>query len=122
MTLTTLGTLILTPAGALVAWSLGGRAGTGVLAGVLLGAAIALVASGYQTRTAVTRPAMVLPAFALAFLVKLMALLGFTLLFRYVEFAQERVDWRHFLASFALASVILLFLSAPDSARALKAR
>lgn len=122
MTLTTLATLILTAAGSVVAWSMQGRAGSGVLAGVLLGAAISLGAAAYQRKAAVERPAMLLPAYAGAFLVKLFALLGFAILFRYVEFAQVRVDWRHFVGSFALVSVILLFLSAPESARALKAR
>ncbi len=122
MTPTTLGTLILLPAGAAVAWVLGGRAGTGVLSGVLLGAAIALSSAAYQRYAAHARPALVLPAFALSFLVKLAALVGFAVLFRYVDFAQARVDWRHFAGSFALASVVLLFISAPEAARALKTR
>ncbi len=122
MSLTTLATLILTAAGCIAAWSLQGRAGSGVMAGVLLGAAISLGAAAYQRRAAVERPAMVLPAYAGAFLLKLFALLGFAILFRYVEFAAARVDWRYFVGSFALVSVVLLFVSAPESARALKAR
>ena len=122
MNLTTLATALLMLASAAIAWWLGGAVGAGVLAGCLLGAGIAGCSASYQRRLAASAPARVFSAFALAFLVKLFALVAFTAFFRYVDPAARLVDWRSFVLSFTIVAVALLLFSTPEAARALKER
>lgn len=120
MTPTTLGTLLLLLVAAPLAWWLGGSLGVGVLAGVLAAASVGVAMVIYQRRIAVQRPSWIIPAFALAFLVKLVVLVVLTAVFRFVDLLAARVDWRSFLMSYAAAAVVLLALGTTEAARALK--
>jgi hypothetical protein len=102
------------------AWRLGGTLGTGVLAGFLCGASVAGLGAAWQMHVIRTRPERVLWATAQSFLFKLFAVLAFALVFRFVDGASERVDWRSFLVTFAAAVFVVMILGAFDNARALK--
>jgi len=112
-----LATLLGLAAAALVAWRLGGTAGTGVLAGFTLGAGMSGLGALYQRHQLRVRPDRVLAATAVSFLAKLVALLVGALAFRYVDAAAARADWRAFLVAFAAAVVVVLPLGVLDAVR-----
>ena len=122
MTRTTVSTLLLGLVAGVCAWSLGGIAGSGVLAGFLLGSTLGNALATWHKRVARIRPDFLLPALVGGFGIKLIALVGLTAMFRFVPYAAERMDWRAFALSFAIVTIVLLLVSTPDSARALKER
>jgi cytochrome bd-type quinol oxidase subunit 2 len=97
------------------AWSLGGRLGSGVLLGYLLGASAALVGALWQVHWARRSPQRAMRAQMEALLFKLPCLLVFALFFRYVAPAAEAADWRVFLVGFAAAVCLVLPLAAWDT-------
>ena len=66
------------------------------------------------------RPALSLHAFALTFVLKLLVLVAGVLVFRYLEPAAARADWRSFLVSFAAAVAILSPIGSLDAVRVLR--
>ena len=101
-----------------VAWSLGGAEGTGVAAGYLLAAAVALWGIETQRRTALQAPQKVWTAFVLAFFAKFGGLVAGTLLLRFVPDLGERCDWRMFLLSYGLTALVVLVAGMPGVASA----
>jgi len=87
-----------------LAWSLGGPAGVGVLAGGALGLALGAATTWRQRRLLATRPERALGAFVLGFLTKLLVLLSATVFFRLARL--ESVDPAAFVLSF-LGAVLL---------------
>jgi hypothetical protein len=122
MTRTALVTLAALAVAGLVAWRLGGTVGAGVIAGFLCGAWIAVSGAAWQMHVARTRPERVMQASGLTFLFKLLALVGFGFVFRFIDAAGERVDWRSFLVTYTAAVLVVMIPGAFDSARALKER
>lgn len=95
----------------------GGALGGGVIAGYLLGAGLAGLSVLYQVHLLATRPERAMAGSVLGFLVLLVALLIGGLSFRYLGPAAERVDWRSFLISFALAGVLVLLFGTLEAVR-----
>ena len=116
----TLATLISLPCATLVAWWLGGRLGTGVLLGFVMGAFMAGVGIAWQAHVARTKPEQAFNAFAVSFLAKIAVVLFGALAFRFVEPAARWVDYKSFLIAFAAAATVLLVASVPDTARVLR--
>ncbi|MAF65830.1 MAG: hypothetical protein CMJ84_09255 [Planctomycetes bacterium] len=104
----------------LVAWGLGGTLGLGVLAGFLCGASVAGLGVAWQQHVARTRPERVFGAHVMAFLFKLVAVLCGALVFRFVDQAAARVDWRSFLVAFAVVVFVVMVVGALDTTRALR--
>ena len=105
---------------AFVAWQLGGRVGTGVLGGYLLGAGMSGLGVLYQRHMLITRPKQVLTALVVSFLAKLVALLLGALAFRFIPQLAEVADWRSFLVAFAAAVALVLPVGTWEAARVLK--
>lgn len=103
-----------------VAWRYGGALGAGVLAGYLLGAALALLGVMYQRHVMTHRPERAMHAGVVAFLFQLGAIVAFALALRYVEPVAARLDWRGFLVAFAAAANLILPLGTLDAVRVLK--
>jgi hypothetical protein len=128
MNVTTATTLSGLAASAAMAWSLGGREGTGVLAGYLGGAFAAGVAMLLQRAAARRRPHLLLHAVLGGFLLKAVAMLVLTLAVRFVEPLANAADARWFLYGFAGATLLVLVpatfetLRTVDPARARAAR
>lgn len=119
MTLTTTTTLVGLAAACASAWALGGRLGTGAVAGYLAGACVAGLALLAQRRLAASaRPQMLAPSVMLGFLLKAFALLTLTLAVRYVAPLAQIADARSFL--FGCGGAILLVL-APATLETLRA-
>jgi len=112
MTLLLIGTLLGLAGAALAAVLLGGALGAGALSGFALAALLGLAASAWQVRLLRRRPARAFSVFAIAFLLKLAALLVGTLLLRYLEPIGARADWRGFALGFA-AGVLWLSVLGP---------
>ena len=89
------------------AFSVEPRSGAGILAGVLAGGGLALAGVRLQRAVLERRPERSLQVFALAFLAKMLALVGGGLLLRYSALG-ERMDWRAFLLAYAAAVALLL--------------
>ena len=93
---------------------------TGVIAGYLFGAAVALWGLAYQKHIARTRPAQLWVAYGAAFFTKFAGLaVGPLLVFCFPSLG-ERMDWRAFMISYGFAAVIALLLGTAEVARALK--
>jgi len=95
----------------------GGALGGGVLAGFLLGAGLSGLSVLYQVHLLATRPERAMAGSVMGFLVLLAALLLGALSFRFVEPAAERIDWRSFLVTFAIAGALVLPLGAFEAVR-----
>jgi len=119
LTLVTLAGLVLATA---IGWSLGGRMGTGVVGGYLLGALIAALGVAWQNHLLRTNPKKVFAASVGVFLLKLAVLLMAAIAFRYIEAAAAQVDWRAFLVAFAGAVLLVLAIGSLDTLRVLKQR
>ena len=116
----TIAVLVGLPIALVIAWRLGGSLGTGVLLGFTLGAAMGGFGLAWQTHVLRTKPEAALSASMLSFLFKLAVVLMGGLVFKFVEPAAARVDYRSFLVAFAASAVLLLLAGIPDAARALK--
>lgn len=103
-----------------VAWRLGGTLGSGVMIGFLLGAAMSGLGVLYQRHLLVVHPERSLTAFVATFLVKLGLLVSGGLVFRFVDAAAARADWRSFLVAFAAAVVIVLPLGTFDAVQSFR--
>jgi len=122
MTLTTGVTLIGLAAVAVVAWSLGGTSGTGVLAGGLLAASVTVFGLAWQRHVMRTAPKQAMNAMVVAFLAKLAALgLGVACV-RFVEPVAARADWEAFLLGFVGLAVVVLVPGTLENVRQLGGR
>jgi len=119
MSRTSLGTLVGLALAALVAAGLGGRVGTGVVAGYLLGASIGLVGFLWQ-RSLVAEPRKVLYASVFSFLLKLLGLAAGTLALRFVAALGNLADWRAFLFTYAVAAYLSLVGGALENRLAIR--
>ncbi|MDP6538800.1 MAG: hypothetical protein QF903_00230 [Planctomycetota bacterium] len=104
----------------LTAWGLGGTLGLGVLTGCLCGASVAGLGVAWQRHIARTRPDKVFGAHVVAFVFKLAAVLCGALVFRFVDQAAARVDWRSFLVTFAAAVFVVMVVGAFDTMNTLR--
>lgn len=86
----------------------GGALGNGVLAGYLLGAGLAGLASLYTRHALLHRPARALQALAIGFGVKLVALVLAALSLRYLPGVAARADWQSFVVAYAAAVALVL--------------
>ncbi len=115
--------LVLAVLGAFAAWRLGlpeGDArGAGVLGGVLLGAATALMAAGWQRHLTIHRPRLAIQAVGLGMLVKMMVMGASFLALYLVPALGERLDPAAFLVSFAVAALALLLSGTADLVKVL---
>ena len=117
MSLTTTTTLTLLALAAGVAWYLGGREGTGVLAGFLAGAAVAGVSLGLTRKIARERPRFLIHAVFAGFLLKAFALLVSVLVVAYVPAISRVCDPVMFLIAFAGAALLILMPATLDTLR-----
>jgi hypothetical protein len=115
-----LGALTVSIASAVMAARLGGALGAGALVGALTGVGITGLCLLYQRETMRSRPEAAIQAFGISMLIKLAVILCGSLVFRYVEPAAARVDYRSFMVAFAAAVVIVLPLGTLDALRVLK--
>lgn len=122
MTLTTITTLLGLAASCAVAWTLGGREGTGALAGFLAGATVAGAALLAQRRLAVRAPNLIAASIMASFLIKAFAMLALTLTVRYYAPLAEIADARAFLFGFGGATLLVLAPATLDTLRALDTR
>jgi len=122
VTLTTATTLFgLAVAGA-VAWALGGRVGTGALAGYSAGAFVAGLALVLQRRLATSRPELLVACVMASFLIKAFAMLVLTLAVRFVAPLAEIADAPAFLFGFAGATLLVLAPATLDTLRTFDSR
>ncbi len=122
MTLTTITTLIGFAIAGAVAWTLGGRTGTGALAGYLAGAFIAGLAVLAQRRLSRARPELIAASVMAGFLIKAFAMLALTLTVRYVPVLAERLDAVAFLLGFAGAALLILGPATYETLRGIDTR
>jgi hypothetical protein len=115
MSLTTTTTVALLALAAGVAWYLGGREGTGVLAGFLAGASIAGLSLALQRRIAAQKPQFLMHAVFAGFLLKAFAMLGATLIVAYVPAIARVCDALMFLIAFASAALLILLPATLDT-------
>jgi hypothetical protein len=122
MTLTSITTLAgLALAGAL-GWTLGGSAGTGIVAGFCAGASVAGLCVLLQRKAAAQRPQLLLQAVLAGFLIKAFALLTLTLLVRFWPPLAAVCDALSFLLAFAATAIAILVPATLDTLRLLHAR
>lgn len=122
MTRLTIGTLGGALIAMLCAWSMGGREGTGVLAGYLLGGSLSGFGMAWQMHLLRTRPQRVLLATVTVYLLKLATLLAAVLCFRYLEPAARYVEWRAFLVAFAGGILLVMVVGSLDTLALLRER
>jgi hypothetical protein len=120
MTPTNLAALIGVGLAGAVAWQLGGRAGTGVLLGGLLAAAVTGLGLVWQRNLLRRSPRLVMGAMAAGFLLKLVVLAAGGLLLRYSEPFAARADWQAFVLAFVAIAVLVLIPGTLENARALR--
>ena len=110
-------------AGAFVAaWALGGTQGMGALVGALLGLLISAVAVVKQRHALLNDPRQAMTIFALASLLKLLAIGVGGALLRYVDVLAARADWMSFLIAFPIAVLWLTSLGAVGNMKVLEHR
>ena len=97
----TVATLVGAAAAGLVAFSLGGREGTGVMAGYLLGASLSGFGAAWQLHLLRRGSDKVFVATVSVFLLKLAVILAAALALRYLEPVARVAEWRSFLVAFA---------------------
>jgi len=119
MTRTTLGTIAVLIAGAVVAYQLGGREGMGVVAGLLCGSSVSLLGASWQRHTFRTRPKRAFNSVIETFLFKLAFIAIGAISFRYVESAAARVDWQTFLVAFVVTALVVQTLAVFENVRLL---
>jgi hypothetical protein len=119
MTHTTTGALIGLAAAAFLAWWIGGSLGSGVLSGFLAGAFVAGLSIAWQRHILSTRPEKLVAAAVLGFLFKLAAVLCGVLALRYLDPEARIADWRSFVVTFAVASVLVLIPGTLENMRRL---
>jgi hypothetical protein len=119
MTLTTGATLIGLAAIAVVAWSLGGTSGTGVLAGGLLAASVTGFGLVWQRHMMRTAPKQALNATVVAFLLKVVVLASGALCLHFIEPLGARADLETFLLGFVGLAVVVLIPGTVDNVRGL---
>lgn len=122
MTLTTITTLLGLAVSGAVAWTLGGRAGTGAIAGYLAGAFVAGLALLLQRRLAATRPELLAASVLASFLIKAFAMLALTLAVRFVAPLAEIADAPAFLFGFAGATLLVLAPATLETLRTFDSR
>ena len=86
---------------------LGGALGAGVVVGYVMGGMIGGLVVAWVRHTMRTQPQRALAVQVGGFLFKLVVVLMGGLVFRFVEPAAARVDYRTFLISFAAAALLL---------------
>jgi hypothetical protein len=117
MTLTSITTLAGLALAAALGWTLGGSAGTGVLAGFCAGASVAGACVLLQRKAALHRPQLLLQAVLAGFLIKAFALLGLTLLVRFCTPIAAVCDTLSFLLAFAATAIAILVPATLDTLR-----
>ncbi len=122
MTLTATASLVGLAVAALVAWRLGGPAGTGVLAGFLGASAITGWGILRQRRVLSSAPERALRVMVESFLVKLALVLVATLALLFIPSVRAVLDAAGFLLAFAGGALVILVAGTIDNARILKAR
>ena len=120
MNLTTLSTLLGLAGAALVAYRVGGAHGTGVIAGYLGGASLALALVARQRRLLATAPQRALQTMVEGFLAKLAAVVLATLAILFVPGLRQGCDLACFLLAFGAAAVIALLAGTWANARVLR--
>ena len=111
---TTLTTILILSGAALLAWSLGGVEGAGVLVGALGGATVASAGAALQHKVVKTAPRRAFSAFTVGFFLKLLAALVGALAFRYVPAAAALCDWKTFLLSFGVSAFCVMMAGVVD--------
>jgi hypothetical protein len=117
MNLTTTTTVALLALAAGVAWYLGGREGTGVLAGFLAGATTAGTSLALQRHIAREKPRFIVHAVFAGFLLKAFVMLGATLIVAFVSPISRVCDPVMFLIAFAGAALLILLPATLDTLR-----
>jgi hypothetical protein len=126
MTLIRLGNLLALTAACALAWRLGGAMGWGVLAGFAAGAGLTGAGVWWQQRLLRRGSAFVMQAFGISFLVKLVAVVGGTLLLRFAGGADgaigigAHVDWKGYLIAFSVAVLWVGCLGSVGTLRVLR--
>src|SRR5881628_2404994 len=106
----------------IVAWSLGGRAGAGALAGFITGGTFAAGALALQRRAAMRRPDLPLAALLGGFLLKSFALLASVAAVRFVEPLAVRLDWIAFALGFGAAALSILIPATLETLKLVRPR
>ncbi len=119
MTRSTLLTLAVLIAAAVVASQLGGRVGMGVVAGALCGCGVSLLGAAWMRHVFKTRPKLAMNAFVETFLFKLAFVAIGVVSFRYIPAAYARVDWQSFLVAFAVCVLFVHTLAVSENVKLL---
>lgn len=122
MNLTNLFTILGCVAAGVVAWSVGGALGTGVIVGALLGMCVSALCVARLRLAARKDPRAILRVALEGFLIKLGFLLIGGLSFGLLQPLRERVDVRGFLVAFAVGAVLVLVPGTLETVRGLTAR
>ncbi|MBL8862373.1 MAG: hypothetical protein JNK02_10220 [Planctomycetes bacterium] len=122
MTLTTKTTVAGLAVALAAAFVLGGRQGSGALAGFLAGAFTAGLALVVQRRLARTRPELLAASVLAGFLLKACAMLATTLAVRFVPVLADAFDAVAFLFGFAGAALLVLGPATLETLRGLGPR
>ncbi len=117
---TPVGTLATVGVAAFAAWLAGGAVGTGILAGTLLGCAVAGLGIALQAKMAREAPHRVLQAMGVAFLAKFLAMIAVGVSIRVIDPEAASVDWRAALIAFPAAALTVSVLGSLDVARTLR--
>ena len=120
MARTTLATLTVLCIAGVVAAQLGGRLASGVMAGVVCGAAVSMLGASWVRHNFIHRPKRAFTAVIETFLFKMVFVLLGALSFRYIEAAAFRADWKAFLVAFVVAAFIIQTVSVFENVRLLR--
>ncbi|MFT7671226.1 MAG: NhaP-type Na+/H+ or K+/H+ antiporter [Planctomycetota bacterium] len=119
MTRTTIATLFVLAGAAVVASQLEARHGMGVVAGVLCGTSVAMLGALWQRHSFLHRPKRAFNAVVETFLFKMVFVMIGALSFRYIEPAAARADWKAFLLTFVVVSLIVQTVAVFENVRLL---
>jgi hypothetical protein len=115
--LLTIATLLGCLAALAVSFATGGTVGSGVMAGFLLGAAIGLFCLETLRRTSRVRPEYAFHAYLGTVFVKVLVMIGATLVLRFAEPLAARFEWRSFLIAYLAGALIVLVTGTPAAVR-----
>ena len=122
MSRTTLGILIGLPAAIFIAWQQGGRVGTGVITGFLLGASLFGLGHAWQRHVVARRPQDSMKTLAVLGILKLVVLLASWAVLNYVPAVSDRVHTKACLLAYVTTVLLVSFVGSYDAMLIIKNR
>ena len=120
MSRTNIAILIGLPFAALLAWTMGGAVGMGVIGGYLLGGSVFGFGHAWQHRVVAAHPERSMNTLVVLMMAKLLVLLFCWLLLRFVEGASSYVDTKGFLLAYVTAVMLVSFVGSFEAMTILK--